>query len=171
MSTPSTPAPPSAVLREPAHRVCPRAVGYWRVNALIGGVVIWAVAVTAYVLVPARPWWATALLVLALVLPLVQVVAMPPIRFRIHRWEIDDLAIYTRSGWIVTETRVAPLSRVQTVDSQQGAIMRLFRLSSLTVTTASAAGPISIEGLDQDHAKELVARLTAITGASEGDAT
>jgi membrane protein YdbS with pleckstrin-like domain len=49
--------------------------------------------------------------------------------------------------------------------------MRLFRLASLTVTTASAAGPITIDCLDADRARELVATLTAITGASEGDAT
>lgn len=167
----SMPALPSPALREPAHRVCPRAVGYWRTTALIGAVVVWAVAIIAYVLVPARPWWATVLLVLALVLPLLQVVAMPTIRYRIHRWEVDELAVHTRSGWITTETRVAPLSRVQTVDSHQGAIMRLFRLASLTVTTASAAGPITIVGLDQAQAQELVATLTTITGASEGDAT
>ena len=30
-------------LREPAHRVSPRAVRYWTVNSLLGGVVTWAV--------------------------------------------------------------------------------------------------------------------------------
>lgn len=167
----STPAPPSASLREPAHRVCPRAVAYWRTTALIGAVVTWAVAIGVYVFVPSRPWWATAILLVVLIFPLVQVVAMPTIRFRVHRWEVDEVAVHTRAGWISTETRVAPLSRVQTVDSHQGAIMRLFRLASLTVTTASAAGPITIVGLDQEQARELVATLTAITGTSEGDAT
>lgn len=49
--------------------------------------------------------------------------------------------------------------------------MRLFGLAEVTVTTASAAGPVSIEGLDAEEAKAVVARLTSITAASESDAT
>jgi membrane protein YdbS with pleckstrin-like domain len=49
--------------------------------------------------------------------------------------------------------------------------MRLFGLASITVTTASAAGPITIDCLDADVARQVVARLTAITAATEGDAT
>ena len=44
-----SPAPASAVLREPAHQVSPRAVTYWRVSALIGAVVEWAIAIPVYV--------------------------------------------------------------------------------------------------------------------------
>ena len=68
-------------------------------------------------------------------------VVMPSLRYRIHRWEVTSDAIFTRSGWLSREQRIAPLNRVQTVDSHQGALMRLFGLSSITVTTASAAGP------------------------------
>jgi membrane protein YdbS with pleckstrin-like domain len=60
---------------------------------------------------------------------------------------------------------------VQTVDFSQGAIMRAFRIASLTVTTASAAGPITISGLDADETRALAATLTAITAADEDDAT
>ena len=46
-------------------------------------------------------------------------------------------AVFTRSGWIGREQRIAPLSRVQTVDSHQSVLMRPFHLSTITVTTAS----------------------------------
>ena len=49
--------------------------------------------------------------------------------------------------------------------------MRMFGLASITVTTASAAGPITVDCLDVDTARHVVARLTAITAASEDDAT
>ena len=167
----AAPRDPSDALREPAHRVCPRAVNYWRTASLIGAVVILAIAVTIYVVVPERPWWATTLLVLIALYQFVSVVVVPPIRYRIHRWEVNEIAIHTRVGWLGRESRIAPLSRVQTVDSSQGPLMRLFRLASVTVTTASAAGPITIEGLDADEARELVVQLTEITSATEGDAT
>ncbi|WP_310529662.1 PH domain-containing protein [Nocardioides sp.] len=168
----------SVALREPAHQVSPRAVTYWRVSALIGAAVEWVIAVAVYVFAlpavfdaPDRPWWTTVILVAALVGPLVHLLVMPPLRYGIHRWEITPAAIHTRSGWLSIDSRVAPLSRVQTVDSTQGALMRVFKLASLTVTTASAAGPITIDCLDREVARQLVQELTEITGASEGDAT
>lgn len=165
------PDPDPVALREPAHQVCERAIGYWRTHALIGLTISLLIAIPVYLFVPGRPWWLGLLLLGWLLLNTVYAVVMPPLRYRIHRWELSPTAIHTRAGWLNTETRIAPLSRVQTVDSHQGALMRLFSLASLTVTTASAAGPITIAGLDAEEAKQLVATLTAITGASTGDAT
>lgn len=165
------PAPDPVALREPAHRVSPRAVAYWRTRAAIEVAVEVVVAVVVWVLVPTWPWWATALVAVSLVVGLANLVVVPTLRYRIHRWEVSPRAVHTRAGWLTVETRIAPLNRVQTVDSRQGALMRAFRLASITVTTASAAGPLTIEGLDADEARELVAQLTAITGASEDDAT
>jgi membrane protein YdbS with pleckstrin-like domain len=159
-------------LREPAHLVSPNAVRYWALGALIGALVLWVVLVVAYVVVPEGiKTWLGPVAIALLVLRLVHLVAMPTVRYRVHRWEVTPTAIYTRAGWLTREQRIAPLSRVQTVDSQQGPVMRMFRLSSITVTTASAAGPITIACLDQEVARQVVAELTEITGRSEGDAT
>lgn len=176
MNPASAPAgPPPAVLHEPAHQVSPRAVGFWRVAALVPAVLLALAVVAGYAVwwtsAGRPPWWALLLGALGLAALAAYPVVMPPVRYRVHRWEVTDTAIHTRAGWITINTRIAPLSRVQTVDSRQGALMRLFDLASLTVTTASAAGPITIDCLDADQARELVAVLTAITGASEGDAT
>jgi uncharacterized protein len=159
------------VLREPANRVSPQAIPFWTVSALIGDLVLVVGALVAWLLVPGVPGWAGLLVLLAALVAAAHVVLMPRIRFRVHRWEVTDTAVHTRAGWIGRETRIAPISRVQTVDSRQGAVMRLFGLASITVTTASAAGPITIDCLDADVARQVVAQLTAITAATEGDAT
>jgi uncharacterized protein len=176
MTPAPAPADPTPVaLREPAHQVSPRAVAFWRVAALVPSVFFALVLLAGYAVwwtsAGAPPWWALVLAVLALAALAAYPVVMPPVRYRVHRWEVTDTAIHTRSGWITISSRIAPLSRVQTVDSRQGALMRLFDLASLTVTTASAAGPITIDCLDAAQARGLVATLTEITGASEGDAT
>ena len=160
-----------AVLREPAHRVSPQAVPFWTVSALLGDAMVVIAAVVAYVVVPDVPGWTLLLVLLVALGAIAHVVLMPRIRYRVHRWEVTDTAVHTREGWIGRQTRIAPISRVQTVDSRQGAVMRLFGLASITVTTASAAGPITIDCLDADVARHLVARLTAITAATPGDAT
>jgi membrane protein YdbS with pleckstrin-like domain len=159
------------VLRVPANRVSPQAIGFWTVSALLGDAVLVVGALVAWLVVPGAPGWVGLLVLLLAVAAVAHVVLMPRIRYRVHRWEVTDTAVHTRAGWIGRETRIAPISRVQTVDSRQGALMRLFGLASITVTTASAAGPITVDCLDTDTAARVVAQLTAITAATEGDAT
>ncbi|WP_256838449.1 PH domain-containing protein [Ornithinimicrobium faecis] len=159
-------------LRDPARKVSRSAIGYWTTTALIWeGIFLAILAVVYFVVLPDRWWWATVILALAVVMALVEILIVPRFKFAVHRWEVTDTAIYTRSGWLNVEQRIAPLSRVQTVDSEQGAIQRMFGLASITVTTASSAGAIEINCLDQDEARRVVADLTEITGRDEGDAT
>lgn len=164
MSTP-------VALRLPAHQVSPRAPGYWRLRSGIGAVVLAVALLVPWALWDDRPWWFTALAVGLVALDVAYTAVMPVYRYRVHRWEVADDAVHTRAGWLSIDERIAPLSRVQTVDSSQGPLQRLFGLRSLTVTTASAAGPISIECLDDGIAQRLVADLTAITSRTTDDAT
>jgi membrane protein YdbS with pleckstrin-like domain len=69
------------------------------------------------------------------------------------------------------EWRIAPVTRIQTVDTERGPIGRLFRLAKVTVTTASAAGPLVIDGLDEPVAAKFAAEVTAAAQASKDDAT
>lgn len=162
----------TATLRDPAHLVSERAPRYWALSSLTVSLVLWVVLFAGYSFLPdGAQVWAGPIVVVILVWRVAQLVLMPGLRYRVHRWEVTPTAIYTRSGWLSREQRIAPLSRVQTVDSTQGPVMRAFGLSSITVTTASAAGPISIECLDTMVAERVVAELTEITGQSKGDAT
>ena len=105
------------------------------------------------------------------VLVLAYVAVVPLWRYAVHRWEVTDTAVYTQIGWWTRERRIAPMSRIQTVDYSEGAIERLFGLASVTVTTASAAGALQIEGLDRELAQRLAEDLTLQADAVPGDAT
>ncbi len=160
-----------AVLREPRHRVSRRAIAYWAARAGVS----WAVVVIAQVvwLVLAGDAVPTRLSILAgtVLVALVHVLVMPQWRYRVHRWETTDAAVYTQAGWLNQTRRIAPISRIQTVDTERGPIEQLFGLSNITVTTASAAGPLKIDGLDRATAERLVDELTTTTQATPGDAT
>jgi uncharacterized protein len=96
---------------------------------------------------------------------------MPQWRYRVHRWEVSDTAVYTQAGWFTQERRIAPVARIQTVDTHRGPLEQLFGLSNVTVTTASAAGPLKIHGLQRGVAELLVEDLTVRTQAAGGDGT
>ena len=96
---------------------------------------------------------------------------MPQWRYAVHRWDISDDAVSTQTGWWLSELRVAPISRVQTVDTERGPLMRWLGLSTVTVTTASSKGALRIPALDEQVAHQLVSDLTAISAADHRDAT
>ncbi|WP_265443767.1 PH domain-containing protein [Flexivirga meconopsidis] len=158
-------------LRPPTHFVSPRARLLWAVEGVIGTVVL-IVALVLWTVFGdlGMPW--TLLGVVVILLVFVGGVLLTPFaRYRIHRWEVTDDAVYTQRGWLTIEQRIAPISRVQTVDTERGALARLFGLSTVTVTTASAKGELKIEGLDRAVAEDIVRDLTVVTAASDGDAT
>ena len=107
----------------------------------------------------------------ALVLLAAYVAVVPQWRYLVHRWEVTDTAVYTQTGWWARERRIAPMSRIQTVDYAEGPVARLFGLATVTVTTASAAGALQIAGLAKARALQLVDELTLKADAVEGDAT
>jgi membrane protein YdbS with pleckstrin-like domain len=156
-------------LRAPANRVSTRAKIYWTVRALAGWLVV-GVAVT-FICLASSPATATALIAVGAVLAASHLIVMPRWRFYVHRWEATDNAVYTQSGWINQERRIAPVARIQTVDTQRGPLEQIFGLANVTVTTASAAGPLKIHGLDREVAESLVDELTVRTQGADGDGT
>ncbi|MER6914869.1 PH domain-containing protein [Streptomyces sp. NPDC000594] len=158
-------------LREPAHPLDRRVIGLWLARSLIGTALVAALlAVPGWLIAPARPWLYGAALAVA-VLGLLEALTVPRWRYRVHRWEVTDEAVYIRTGAFWQEWRIAPMSRIQTVDTRQGPLERRFRLATLVVTTASSKGALIIEGLDHETAGELAGRLARITQATPGDAT
>ncbi|QBR92025.1 PH domain-containing protein [Nocardioides euryhalodurans] len=158
------------VLQEPSERVSPRARVMWAVTAFANSVFLLGVYLLvgyAWDFVPLNVWLALGL---AAVL-LAYTVVMPLFRYAVHRWEVTDTAVYTQTGWLTIERRIAPMSRIQTVDYEEGLLSRLFGLASVTVTTASAAGPLVITALDKARARELIEVLTRRADVVPGDAT
>ena len=158
-------------LRPPRHRVSPRAITWWTTQAALEVVAVLApLGVAVFVWAEARAWL-IPLAAVVVVIGLGYLLVMPRWRFRVHRWETTDDAVYTAAGWINQEWRVAPMSRIQTVDTERGPLQQLFGLATVTVTTASAAGALRLAGLDHAVADDLVEQLTETTQATPGDAT
>lgn len=162
-------------LLDPAHPPSRKAPVVWALGAAIP----WALLVfaqLAWVAVDRRMLWLHGLAAAVTAVGIVLfVVVVPMWRYRVHRWDISagtaTPAVYTRTGWLVQERRIAPISRVQTVDTYRGPLDRLFGLANVTVTTASSAGAVRIVALDADVADRVVAQLTDIAAIGEQDAT
>ena len=158
-------------LVEPANPPSRKAPLVWAIGAAIPWLIM-VVGQVVWFAIDLRLLWLHALAAAATVLGIVVfVVVVPQWRYRVHRWDIDPKAVYTRTGWLVQERRIAPISRVQTVDTERGPLDQLFGLANVTVTTASSAGAVRIVALDAEVADRVVARLTDIASLGAEDAT
>src|SRR5690606_25335405 len=148
-------------LRPPRHRVERRAIALWTLRALIGTALTPlppAAAAVTLALFDVVPWlvlilWAVTAAAGASGLAVTAV--MPTWRYRVHRWEVTDEAVYTASGWLWQEWRIAPLSRIQTVDPDRRPLQPAFGLASLPGATASAPEPLKVDGRDPQRASDL----------------
>jgi uncharacterized protein len=158
-------------LRPPTNELDARVVAYWRTtNLLVIAVPVVILVVLGVLIAPARFWLLLPAAIL-LVVGTPAAVLLPRWWFRLHRWEVTDTAVYHRAGWFAEESRIAPMSRIQTVDTTRDPVARHYGLATLVVTTASAKGPVKIEGLDHETAADLAHRLTEVAEATPGDAT
>lgn len=158
-------------MADPAWRPSPRARILWAINAALMWVPLVVAQAVWAVLDSGHPGRHVAAAVATVVVAGLHIGVVPLWRYRVHRWEISDTAVYTRSGWFTQERRIAPISRIQTVDTERGPIDRWLGLATVTVTTASSAGAVEITALDTATADATVARLTEVAARDGADAT
>jgi membrane protein YdbS with pleckstrin-like domain len=146
-------------------------VAWWTIRALCvllpltGGLAALYLGWTA-----SRPWTGP-LLVATVLLGAAYTAGVPSWRYAVHRWETTEEAVYAASGWFVRDWRIAPVSRIQTVDTTRGPLEQLMGLATLVVTTASSSGAVRIHGLAPADASAAADRLAEITRHTPGDAT
>ena len=158
-------------LVDPANPPSSKAPVVWAIGAAIPWLIL-AVGQLVWFVLDSRLTWLHIAAAAVTALGIVVFVIIGPLwRYRVHRWDISPQAVYTRSGWLVQERRIAPISRVQTVDTYRGPVDRLFGLANVTVTTASSAGAVRIVALDSEVADRVVAQLTDIAALGGEDAT
>lgn len=162
---------PRTIMADPAWRPSPKAKLLWTIQAVLSWIAPFVALAVWAVLDDQRRGWQLLVLLIVLAWAVFSVAVVPWWRYAVHRWEVTEEAVYTRVGWFTQESRVAPISRVQTVDTERGPLERLLGLATVTVTTASSAGAVQITALDLPIAEQTVTRLTEIAARHRGDAT
>lgn len=144
----------------PSNQLNPKIKNVWRINDAIWIVIAFLVCALPTVLIATldeEGSWASMILVVEviafIVLLVVFLVILPPIRFARWRYQLSSDYLDIARGIIWRKRFIIPFIRVQNTDTVQGPILRLFGLSSVTVSTA--AGSHEIPGLAVAEAEEL----------------
>ncbi len=159
----------------------PRIKNIWRINDLVVSLIV----VNLLLLVPAgvlrllaaaeaaealdeiAPMLTAADIALSIAAVVIFAFIIPPIRYARWRYEISDDFLEIMTGIIWKKRTVIPFIRVQNTDTKQGPLMRMFGLSSVTVSTA--AGEHEIPGLDVQVADDLRNRAAELARVARED--
>jgi len=155
----------------PAHRLDQRVTQLWMVQGLIGTViaVVIVLAIVGGVVASADGIWRLLFLIPGglLVAGVLGSILLPPILYRLYRWEVTDLGLFVREGWLFRTWTIVPHSRIQTVDTSSGPLQRSFGLATVEVRTAAGEG-VAIPGLSEELVAQLTKELAARSGTGDG---
>jgi uncharacterized protein len=156
--------------REPRNRIAASVKKVWRINA---GLSMLVLAIAAGVLTYFMDDWSIptyiiyigwALIVLA---SCIFIWLLPSIRWRRWRYEVFEQEIYIQHGiFIVTQT-IVPMIRVQHVDTEQGPVLKGFKLATVSISTATTTH--RIPALLLEEALELRDRIGTLARVEEDD--
>ena len=159
----------------------PRIKNIWRINDLVVSLIVvnflllvpagvlrlLAAAEAAEALDEIAPMLTAADIALSIAAVVIFAFIIPPIRYARWRYEISDDFLEIMTGIIWKKRTVIPFIRVQNTDTKQGPLMRMFGLSSVTVSTA--AGEHEIPGLDVQVADDLRNRAAELARVARED--
>lgn len=157
----------------PVNQLNPKIKNVWRISDAINVTIVFLVVFVPLLLIYifGEVDWALfaalgalACFVIALIIFLV---VLPPVRFMRWRYELTDDYLDIARGIIWRKRFVIPFIRVQNTDTQQGPILRAFKLASVTVATA--AGNHEIPGLDAATAEQLRDKAAELARIAQED--
>lgn len=158
------------VLR-PQKRISNKALTVWRISGVIASVIGWSITAAALFLLhffDVPYWWISIILiVLGILFPCLHIFVFPMLRWRSWRYEVREEEIELENGIFIKTRTLVPMVRVQHVDTNQGPILRRYKLASVVVHTAATAH--EIPALEETEAEELRLFISKLARVAEED--
>lgn len=158
------------MLTEPQKRISVRALKVWRITGAIYSFLFLLLAGGIIGLTIAFDWpiWISAIAILFLILSIIfNIILIPSIRWKRWRYEVREQEIELQQGVLVIRRTLVPMVRVQHVDTQQGPILRKYRLASVTISTAATVH--EIPALEWEEAEELRISISKLARVADED--
>ena len=148
------------------HRLSPRVMAYWRWRWLLSLLPMLVLLAGLVIVVPWPDGWIRwSVFTIVAVAGFLGLIVLPPIRYRVFWYAISSTEIDIQSGIIFITRSLVPMHRVQTLRSERGPIADHYRMTTLKIRTA--AGSVSLSGLDRAEADELCERIGRLTGLAD----
>lgn len=161
-------------LREyPQCKLDPRVLSYWKLKEKIS-LAVWLVISLAIALALAYFFSLKIALIVGLALAFIgivnvmlEILLLIKLRYDYTAYQLNEADVDYCSGAIFRSRKLIPLIRVQNTMTETGPLLRKFGLANLEIETA--AGSISIEGLDKEEAEIMRERISALARLAQED--
>jgi len=157
-------------ISEPQKRISERALTVWKISACLHSLVVWLIAgglITLTVLFDWPYWIIGAALMVAALYSYLFIFLLPTLRWKRWRYEVREQEIELQYGVFIIKKTLIPMIRVQHVDTQQGPLLRKYRLSTVTVSTAATVH--EIPALDMEEAENLRTSISRLARVADED--
>lgn len=157
-------------ISEPQKRISERALTVWKISAGLHSLVVWILAgglITLTMLFDWPYWIIGAAVVVAALYSYLFIMFLPTLRWKRWRYEVREQEIELQYGVFIIKKTLIPMIRVQHVDTQQGPLLRKYRLSTVTVSTAATVH--EIPALDMDEAEGLRTSISRLARVADED--
>ncbi|MGI6105755.1 MAG: PH domain-containing protein [Raoultibacter sp.] len=157
----------------PKNQLNPKIKNVWRINDAIWTTLTFVCCFAPFMIayVATGDTWCLVVCGIVAALYLVGLIVLigvlPPIRYVRWRYELSQDYLDISLGIIWRKRFIIPFIRVQNTDTRQGPILRAFKLSSVTVSTA--AGEHEIPGLDIEVAEEVRDKAAELARIAQED--
>jgi len=156
--------------QQPKNNIAKDAIKAWRITALIYMVVLWLIIIGGAVLTfifDISYIYSGISIGLGVIALFVFVYLIPKLRYRRWRYEIFEQEIYIQHGILIVTRTIIPMIRVQHVDTEQGPILKMYKLATVSISTAATTH--HIPALNEADASRLRDRISTLAMVDEDD--
>jgi len=156
--------------QQPKNNIAQNAVKAWRITASIYIVVLWLLIIGGAILTfifDLRYIYSGISAILGIIAIFLFVYLIPKLRYRRWRYEIFEQEIYIQHGILIVTRTIIPMIRVQHVDTEQGPILKMYKLATVSISTAATTH--QIPALNEEDASSLRDRISTLAMVDEDD--
>lgn len=151
---------------EPTQRLSKQSITIWRIQRSLEGIILVLLPIIYGVVLQYLDWpvWILTILIAILVLYCIAFILIwPPIQWRRFRYQVLDQEIDIVQGVLIVRRTLIPMTRIQHVETEQGPILRRYKMASVEIQTAATTHRIPVLPIEEaDQLRDQIARLAAV---------
>ncbi|MDZ5474587.1 PH domain-containing protein [Bacillus sp. 31A1R] len=158
------------MVSEPKNRISERALTVWRISGSIQTLFMLLFSGGMIGLTVKFEWpnwiiWIAILLLIAYAYLIIYL--FPSLKWKRWRYEVREQEIELQRGIFIITRTLVPMVRVQHVDTQQGPLLRKYKLATVTVSTAATIH--EIPALELEEAEEIRLFISRLARVADED--
>ncbi|MBD1382154.1 PH domain-containing protein [Metabacillus arenae] len=151
----------------PKNQISPKALTVWKLSSSVFHGISLLVVIGIYILKYFFDWpyWIpVSVTIVWAISAILSIFIIPKLRHRIWRYEVFEHEIDLQFGVFVVKRVLVPMVRVQHVDTQQGPLLKKYKLATVTISTAATTHVIPALNLEEaDQLRDFISKLARVT--------